>query len=185
MVFSSTVFLFLFLPAVLAAYFIVPKKLRGVRNFVLMAFSLGFYFYGEPKAIAILFLSIAGNYLFALGIDATRAVASRKPAFRLFLTCAVVFNLGILVYFKYAGFLVGNLNLLADGTLSVPQIAMPLGISFFTFQGLSYIFDVARGDVRAQRNILTVALYKSLFPQLVAGPIVRYGTVEHELTRAR
>lgn len=181
MVFSSTVFLFLFLPAVLAAYFVVPKKFRKARNIVLLAFSLGFYFYGEPKAIAIMLASIAGNYLFALALDAKSGMRE-KAARRAVLAASVVFNLAIIGYFKYAGFFVENLNLLLGGRLTVPQIAMPIGISFFTFQGMSYVFDVARGEVAAQRNILYVATYISLFPQLVAGPIVRYQTIAGELT---
>lgn len=181
MVFSSTVFLFLFLPAVLAAYFVVPKKFRTARNIVLLAFSLGFYFYGEPKAIAIMLASIAGNYLFALALD-VKTGTQVKAARRAVLVASVVFNLAIIGYFKYAGFFVENLNLLLGGRLTVPQIAMPIGISFFTFQGMSYVFDVARGEVAAQRNILYVATYISLFPQLVAGPIVRYQTIADELT---
>lgn len=181
MVFSSTVFLFLFLPAVLAAYFIVPKKFRRTRNFVLLFFSLGFYFYGEPKAIVIMLASIAGNYLFALALD-VKSGTQDKAARRAILFASVVFNLAIIGYFKYAGFFVENLNLLLGGRLTVPQIAMPIGISFFTFQSMSYVFDVARGEVAAQRNILYVATYISLFPQLVAGPIVRYETIAGELT---
>ena len=181
MVFSSTVFLFLFLPAVLAVYFAVPKKFRAARNMVLLAFSLFFYFYGEPKAIVVMVASIVGNYLFALTLDSETGLRE-KPARRAMTVLATIFNLAIIGYFKYAGFVVENLNLILGGRLTVPQIAMPIGISFFTFQGMSYVFDVAKGDVPAQRNVLYVATYISLFPQLVAGPIVRYQTIADELT---
>ena len=175
MTFSSTVFLFLFFPAVLAGYFILPARWRTWRNLFLLLASLGFYFYGEPKGIAIMLLSIIGNYLLALWMaDGPRW---RKPA----LVCSVVLNLGVLCVFKYLGFIAENLVRLG-ATLSVPDIVMPIGISFFTFQGMSYVFDVYQGTVRAQKNPLLVALYISLFPQLVAGPIVRYETIERELT---
>lgn len=180
MVFSSTVFLFLFLPAVLAVYFVIPKKFRAARNIVLLAFSLFFYFYGEPKAILVMLASIVGNYLFALTLD-TKTGLQRKSARRAMIALSTVFNLAIIGYFKYAGFFVENLNLIAGGRLTVPQIAMPIGISFFTFQGMSYVYDVAKGDVPAQRNIFYVATYIALFPQLVAGPIVRYQTIAEEL----
>jgi Predicted membrane protein involved in D-alanine export len=180
MVFSSTVFLFLFLPAVIAVYFLIPKKLRKERNFVLLVFSLGFYFYGEPKAILVMLASILGNYLFALALDSSRGVKS-KGSRTAVVAASAVFNLAIIGYFKYTGFFVENLNLLTGGALTIPQIVMPIGISFFTFQGMSYVFDVARGEVPAQRNILYVATYIAFFPQLVAGPIVRYSTIADEL----
>ena len=180
MVFSSTVFLFLFLPAVLAAYFVIPKKFRAARNMVLLISSLFFYFYGEPKAIVVMLGSITGNWLFALFLDSEKGLQG-KSARRFIAALSTAFNLAIIGYFKYAGFIAENLNFIFGGRLAVPNIAMPIGISFFTFQGMSYVFDVVRGDVPAQRNILYVATYISLFPQLVAGPIVRYQTIAEAL----
>lgn len=165
MVFSSATFLFIFLPAVLAAYFILPKKCN---NFVLLVFSLAFYAYGEPKGIFIMLISILGNYIFALFL--------RNRYKKLALVLSVVFNLGILCYYKYSGFLLSNL-----GITDFREVIMPIGISFFTFQGMSYVFDVYKGDTEPERNPLNVATYISLFPQLVAGPIVRYTTIEQEL----
>ncbi len=175
MTFSSTVFLFLFFPAVLAGYFILPARWRTWRNLFLLLASLGFYFYGEPRGIAIMLGSIAGNYLLALWMDA-------KPRHRrAALALSVALNLGVLCFYKYLGFIAENLVSLG-ASLTVPDIVMPIGISFFTFQGMSYVFDVYQGTVRAQKNPMLVALYISLFPQLVAGPIVRYETIERELT---
>ncbi len=177
MVFSSIPFLFYFLPAVLLCYFLVPARLRQGRNLVLLLASLLFYFYGEPRGIALMLLSIAGNYLFAFRLAGRRR--------RLWLILAVGFNLAILGVFKYADFAVQNLNRLPGVELPLPGIVMPIGISFFTFQGMSYLFDVYRGRVPAQRNLLYVATYISMFPQLVAGPIVRYETVAGALEARR
>ena len=178
MTFSSTVFLFLFFPAVLTGYFVLPQRCRRLRNLFLLVCSLGFYFYGEPRGILIMLVSIAGNYLIALALE--RWSARR----RLWLVLSLLLNLGLLCTFKYLGFFAQNLQQLGL-SVSVPDIVMPIGISFFTFQGMSYVFDVYQGTVRAQRNPLLVALYISLFPQLVAGPIVRYETIELELTSRR
>jgi len=175
MVFSSVIFIFYFLPALMLLYFIVPKRFRGVRNIVLLAFSLLFYAYGEPKYILVMLASILINYIFG-------AMASGRNVFRkLSVPLAATANLGILVYFKYLGFILDNLNFLFSSSLSLGEIVMPIGISFFTFQGLSYVIDVYRGDAQMQKNPLNVALYISLFPQLIAGPIVRYETVAEEI----
>ena len=174
MVFSSTVFLFVFLPAVCAFYFLTPRRLRGVRNGVLLVFSLAFYFYGEGARIWVLLLSIFLNYVLALLI-----ARGRWKKGLLFL--AVAANLCILAACKYLGFLTETCNSLLGTGWKVPEIVMPLGISFFTFQGLSYVVDVYRGAV-PQRNPANVALYISLFPQLIAGPIVRYESVAGDLT---
>ena len=176
MVFSSTAFLFAFLPAVLALYFLVPARFREGRNLILLAFSLFFYFYGEPKGIFVMLLSIAINYAAAWLID--RPGARHR---RLLLAAAVAVNLGILCYYKYTGFLLDNLMALTGAQWQVPDIVMPIGISFFTFQGMSYVFDVFFRTVPAQKNPLHVAMYISLFPQLVAGPIVRYETIAQEV----
>ena len=177
MVFSSLIFLLFFFPALLVCYFCVPKKLRGVRNCVLLGFSLFFYRCGGADYLPLLLISIGANYVGGL------LAASERPALkRLGLWGAAVVGLGMLGWFKYAGFAAENLNALGL-PVPVPEIVLPIGISFFTFQGLSYVIDVYRGDAQRQKNPLYVALYVSLFPQLVAGPIVRYTTVEEEITQ--
>ncbi|HHX92709.1 MAG TPA: MBOAT family protein [Clostridiales bacterium] len=179
MVFSSPVFLFIFLPFVFGIYFLVPSKQLPLRNLVLLCFSLFFYFYGEQRATVVILMSIAGNYFFALAISEQKQECSRKR--QVVLWSSVLFNLGILFYYKYANFFFENLNLFLSEPVEAAHIALPIGVSFFTFQGMSYVFDVYRG-LPPQRNILNVALYISLFPQLVAGPIVRYETIQSELT---
>ena len=181
MVFSSFAFLFVFLPAVLVCYFIIPRRFRFPRNMVLLAFSLGFYLYGEPKGIFVMLAVIAASYLSALAMERTRTLAGRRWAMGL----AVATMVAVLGYYKYTGFAVTNLNSLFGLQLPVPQIIMPIGISFFTFQSMSYVFDVYRRTVPTQRNPLYVALYVTLFPQLVAGPIVRYETVAEEIVTRR
>ena len=173
MVFSSTIFLFLFLPAVCACYFLIPARFRAARNTVLLAFSLLFYYYGEGVRIWVLLLSILGNWLLALPMGDSKW---RKSA----LILAVVFNLSILGVSKYLGFLAQTCNDLLGTALRVPEIVMPLGVSFFTFQGMSYVIDVYRG-AKPQKNPANVALYISLFPQLIAGPIVRYTQVADDM----
>ena len=178
MVFSSLTFLLFFLPALLLCYFLVPARCRGVRNCVLLLFSLFFYRCGGADYLPLLLVSIGINYLGGLLAAPGRPLWVR----RLGLWGAVAGGLGLLGWFKYAGFLASNLKALGL-PVSVPQIVLPIGISFFTFQGLSYVIDVYRGDADCQRNPLYVALYVALFPQLVAGPIVRYTTVEEEISR--
>ena len=173
MVFSSTVFLFLFLPAVCVCYFAIPGRFRAARNAVLLVFSLLFYWYGEGLRIWVLLLSILGNWLLALPMDRQ---SWRKPA----LIGAVIFNLAILGVSKYTGFFVQTCNSLLGTAWTAPEIVMPLGVSFFTFQGMSYVIDVYRGT-KAQKNPANVALYISLFPQLIAGPIVRYTQVADDM----
>lgn len=176
MVFSSVTFLFIFLPAVLAVYYIVPKGFRSIRNTVLLLFSLAFYAYGEPKYVLIMLLSILLNYGFGLGLGRERSGKIR----RFCVIAAICCNLAILFYFKYTGFFVTNLNNLFGLSLRF-SVIMPIGISFFTFQGMSYVIDAYRLAVPVQKNPLYVALYISLFPQLIAGPIVRYETVAGQL----
>ena len=178
MVFSSMIFLFAFLPALLLCYFIIPRRLRGVRNAVLLAFSLGFYAWGGPKLLGLMLVSIAVNY--AGGLLCRPGQRRRK----LFMILTVAVNLGLLGYFKYAGFFLENLALLGL-PIQVPNIILPIGISFFTFQGMSYALDVYRGEAAAEKSPLRVALYIALFPQLVAGPIVRYTTVAAEIADRR
>ena len=181
MVFSSITFLFYFLPIFLVLYFITPT-IQG-KNVITLAFSLIFYAWGEPQFIVVLLFSIAFNFLAALAID-DREGPARKAA----LAVAVTGNLLVLATFKYANFVTGNLaGLLAPLGLSLAttNIHLPLGISFFTFHCLSYVIDIYRRRFRANRNPIDIALYISLFPQLVAGPIVRYKTVARQLDARR
>ena len=175
MVFSSYTFLFYFLPPLLALYYLIPRRALGLRNLVLLAFSLFFYFAGGPRHLPLMLLSIAINYVGGL-------LCAKRRRWALVLTMAV--NLGLLGWFKYAGFVGENLRALGL-PLSVPEVVLPIGISFFTFQGMSYVIDVYRGDTPPAKNPLQVALYIALFPQLVAGPIVRYTTVAEELVSRR
>ena len=174
MVFSSLSFLFLFLPALLAVYFLVPRRYREGRNAVLLLFSLGFYGCGGWRLLPLILVSVTMNYVF--GLLAAPGRRRRKAA----LVGAVACNLGLLFVFKYLGFVTANLHALLP---SVPEltILLPIGISFYTFQAMSYVIDVYRGDAAAEKSFLHVALYVVLFPQLVAGPIVRYSTVAEEI----
>ena len=175
MVFSNLIFLYLFLPLCLAAYFLcrsVPAK-----NAVLIVFSLIFYAWGEPVYLFLMIAAAAVNWGFGLLIE--------KRHKRVFLVLALVLDLGCLAVFKYTGFVVENLNALFGASIPVPVIALPIGISFYTFQALSYTVDVWRGDVPAQRSFAKFLLYISLFPQLIAGPIVRYSDIEAELHTRR
>ena len=165
MVFSSLIFLFFFLPAALFCYYIVPHKFIRVRNAVLLLFSLFFYFYGEPILIGILIFSILMNYLFGLSMRSTY----RKP---LLILC-VIANLSLLGIFKYLNFFISTADSLFGLGIPVPDIVMPIGISFYTFQALGYTVDVYRGEIYAEKNFLKYALFVSFFPQLVAGPIER------------
>ena len=178
MLFSSNTFLLYFLPLLVFLYFLVPKKRLPVRNLVLLAFSLVFYAYGGVRYLFLLLISILVNYLGGLGVGLPKGKGLR----RLFLVLTLTVNLGLLGYFKYAGFFSQILADLGFG-VKVLKVVLPIGISFFTFQGASYVIDVYRGDTGIQKNPLNVALYVSLFPQLVAGPIVRYRTIEGEITR--
>jgi alginate O-acetyltransferase complex protein AlgI len=179
MLFTSPLFLFAFLPAVLAVYFAVPRRLRGVRNAWLLAASLVFYGTGEPGFVAVLAGSCLVNW--AAGLLVRPGRRGRNAA----LWVAVAANLALLFRWKYLAFAVRQLNLLPRVDLPVPEIALPLGISFFTFQAMSYVIDVWRGVSPPRRNPLDVALYVTLFPQLVAGPIVRYETVAGEIRGRR
>jgi len=177
MVFSSVPFLFYFLPLFFAAYALTPS-IRG-KNFTTLVFSLLFYAWGEPWFVLILLLSIAGNWSAALLIDRAAGAARRA-----LLAGAITVNLGVLAVFKYAGFAVANLDVLLTPlhlALPPPNIPLPLGISFFTFHCLSYVIDVYRRRFRANRDPVEVALYIALFPQLIAGPIVRYNTIARQL----
>ena len=173
MVFSSTVFLFLFLPVVFGLYCLIPE--RHIRNGILIIASLVFYAFGEPFVVFLMVLSILINYLLGLMMGAGKG--ARKAA----LWLSVLWNLGLLGVYKYAGFFTECLNYLPFVNLPVPHIPLPIGISFFTFQAMSYVIDVYRGDIRIQKNPFRLLLYITLFPQLIAGPIVKYKDVEDQL----
>ena len=174
MVFSSITFLFYFLPIVLGIYYIVPKKFK---NIVLLISSFVFYFYGEPTYVLLLAFSIIITYIFGILIDKHRQTEKST----IFLTLACVISIGLLVYFKYANFIIENINLWLSRKIDFINVALPIGISFYTFQMLSYLVDVYKGDAKVQKNILKLAMYVSLFPQLIAGPIVRYTTIEKQI----
>lgn len=173
MVFSSLIFIFLFLPCVLLTYHLVPERHLRIRNAVLLFWSMLFYYFGEPKFIFFLLMSICVNYI----IGRLMNEGNRKSL----VTLAVIVNLSLLFYFKYANFFVRNLNSLLGSNIAMEKIIMPIGISFFTFQALSYIFDVYNDLSLKQNNIFNLALYISMFPQLVAGPIVRYEDITLQL----
>jgi alginate O-acetyltransferase complex protein AlgI len=178
MVFSSIIFLFLFLPLALVLYFLTPKKYR---NLFLLFASLIFYAWGEGLYLLILLISIFINYSCGLLIDNHRT-SNRS---RVYLIAALVLNLGILAFFKYANFVIANLNSMLSvfgvGPFYLSRIHLPIGISFFTFQAVSYVVDVYNQKIIAQRNIINLGAYISLFPQLMAGPIVRYAHIAKEI----
>ena len=177
MLFSSSIFLYIFLPCVLIAYYGPLRSMRA-RNVLLLIASLLFYAWGEPVYVFLMLLSIAVNYALGLVQAGTR---HKKPV----LVLTVIFNLGVLFHFKYLGFAVENLNALLGTGLRVPQIELPIGISFFTFQAMSYGIDVYRGQTEVQRNPLDLGLYISFFPQLIAGPIVRYNSIAAQIRERR
>ena len=182
MLFSSIIFLFLFLPVVLLIHLVSPNK---VRNAVLLIVSLFFYAWGEKSFVLLMVVSITFNYLFGLLINRF----STRSATRITLTCAVIFNIGLLILFKYANFLFDNLNTLLHSAglreLNLAPIHLPIGISFFTFQALSYVIDVYRRRSSIQKNPINFGLYISLFPQLIAGPIVRYRDIFEQITKRK
>lgn len=174
MLFSSIPFLYYFLPAVLILYFIAPKKLK---NSVILLSSLFFYAWGEPKYVILMIVSITVGYILGLLIEKFR----EKTLSKVFLAISVIFSIGALGYFKYSDFFIANFNAVTGLSVPLLRIALPIGISFYTFQLLSYTIDVYRGDTPAQKNPITLAAYISLFPQLIAGPIVRYSDVALQL----
>jgi len=172
MVFSSAIFLFSFLPILLLAYFIVPAK---AKNYVLLAFSMVFYAFGGPKYLVVLFFVVLVDYIGA------RLIEIKKDSAKKILTAVIAVNLATLIFYKYTMFFLENLSVLFQTNLEFFEVIMPIGISFYTFQSMSYVIDVYRREVAVQKNYLLLLLYVSLFPQLVAGPIVRYQTIEHEI----
>ncbi|MBQ8911292.1 MAG: MBOAT family protein, partial [Clostridia bacterium] len=179
MVFSSLEFLFLFLPITLIVYFIIPKKHIGWRNVALLAVSLLFYGWGEPVYVFLMVASILLSYFYGFMVGRYRQKAPGKA--KGWLIAAVVTNIGILGFFKYTDFFIGLINYLPAVELPLLHITLPIGISFYSFQILSYVIDVYRGDTAAEKNPLTVGTYVTLFPQLIAGPIVRYKDVDDQL----
>lgn len=175
MVFSSLIFMFLYLPAVLLIYYITPRKFR---NAMLLVANLVFYGWGEPVFILLMIFSTVLNYVYGYFIEKFR---ENKRTTKILLVTAIIINLGVLAFFKYAGMLTDTLNVLPF--LNIPDftIPLPIGISFYTFQTMSYTIDVYRGDTPAQKNIVSFGTYVSLFPQLIAGPIVRYRDVADQL----
>ena len=174
MLFSSITFLYAFLPVVLVLYFTAPKRLR---NLILLLASLIFYAFGEPVYISLLIFSSLCDYLHSLYIESHRG----EPKAKIALISSMTINLLLLGFFKYADFFISTINGILGTSIPTLGIPLPIGISFFTFQTMSYTIDVYRGTVRAQRNLVTLATFVCLFPQLIAGPIVRYAEIEKEL----
>ena len=174
MVFSNAVFLFVFMPIVLVGYYLIKGK---ARNYWLLAVSLFFYGWNKPDYLWILLFSIFVNYFSALFVE----MATQRKTKLLMLWLGVCINLLLLFYFKYFNFTIHTIERIFNRTIHFTEVVLPIGISFFTFQGLSYIVDVYRGTVSAQRNPFKLGMYISLFPQLVAGPIVRYENIETEI----
>lgn len=177
MVFSSLLFLFRFLPAVLLLYYIAPRK---IRNLVLFLFSLLFYAWGEPKYVFLMLFSITMDFFMGQMVAKSKARNNRKAAKR-FLTISIVVNLSILAFFKYADFIIGTINNVAGLSLPMLSIPLPIGISFFTFQTMSYVIDVYKGSTKVQKNWVNYGTYVSMFPQLIAGPIVQYKTIAEQM----
>ena len=175
MLFSSIPFLYYFLPLLLAVYFLVP---RGLKNAVLFASSLLFYAWGEPRFCLFMLLSILQGYVFGRLIEKN---AENRKWSKIFLTASVLLSLGLLGYCKYADFFISSVNAVTGLSLKLLRVALPIGISFYTFQILSYVVDVYRGDVPAQKSFLKLGTYIAMFPQLIAGPIVRYAEIAPQL----
>lgn len=181
MVFSSLLFLFLFLPVVLVVYFAVPRKFK---NLVLLVVSLFFYAWGEPVYVLLMVATILIDWVHGLLTERYQKRNEDRKA-KIVVISAIIINIGMLAFFKYTDFFIGNVNGLFGAEIPLLKIALPIGISFYTFQIMSYVIDVYRGDTKAQHNIISFGAYVVLFPQLIAGPIVRYRTVADELDERR
>ncbi|HIR46805.1 MAG TPA: MBOAT family protein [Candidatus Caccousia avicola] len=181
MVFSSLIFLYQFFPLVLLLYFVVPKRFRTVRNLILLVFSLLFYSWGEPVAIWLMVGSIVLNYALGWLVQRFCDREERKKA-RVVVAVSVAVNLLLLGIFKYAGFFLENVSAILGREIPLLEIALPIGISFYTFQSLSYPVDIYRGEARAQKNLAAFGMYVSFFPQLIAGPIVQFHSIADQLT---
>jgi Predicted membrane protein involved in D-alanine export len=178
MLFTSLIFIVCFLPAVLIIYYGVLRKHRKLQNIFLLLASLGFYAWGEPKYVLLLLLSITANWIFGLAVARHREDQSRSKMIIFFM---VLFNLSILYIFKYLMFTVDNLNRFLGTGFTVSKIMLPIGISFFTFHAISYVIDIYRGKAAVQKNLFHVGLYIVFFPQLVAGPILRYSVIADQI----
>ena len=174
MLFSSVSFLYYFLPITLVLYFVSKDKYK---NIILLLASLFFYFYGEPKYTVLMLISAFSAYIHGILIEKFR----EKGYSKLFLISGLVVSLGILIVFKYMDFIIKNINYISNSNITLLRLVLPIGISFYTFQGLSYIVDVYKKDAKVCRSFVDFATYVCLFPQLIAGPIVRYTTIEDEL----
>ncbi|WP_422658858.1 MBOAT family O-acyltransferase [Paenibacillus sp. EC2-1] len=177
MLFSSLLFLFVFLPLVLALYYISPWR---IKNLILFLSSLIFYAWGEPVYIVIMLISTITDYSFGLLLSRPGLSAVQR---KWIVVSSVVVNLGLLSYFKYADFLIGNVNELLGTNIPLTDLPLPIGISFYTFQSMSYIIDVYRGTAKAQRNWIDFGTFVALFPQLVAGPIIQYNSIAEQLRK--
>ncbi len=177
MVFSSLLFLFRFLPAILLVYYIVPHRFR---NLVLLIFSLVFYAWGEPFYIILMLASILISYMGGILVDRFKQTEKMKAATATLIISSVA-SLSLLAFFKYAGFAIETVNSLTGAGIAMLNIALPIGISFYTFQTLSYIIDVYRGDAAVQKNLISFGAYVTMFPHLIAGPIVQYKTIDTQL----
>lgn len=182
MIFSSEVFLFVFLPVNLIVYYLFLRRHRLLQNIFLLITSLLFYAWGEPKNILILCLIIMFNWAMGLFVDRLR---ENKKAVRLILLSTTVVDIGTLAVYKYTAFVLSNLNRFSFFNFRIPNIVLPIGISFFTFQAISYVIDIYRKNGTVQKNPLNVGLYIAFFPQLIAGPIVRYETIAEQLLHRR
>ena len=180
MLFSSIPFLYYFLPLTLLCYFLAPRR---AKNAVLLLFSLVFYAWGEPKYVLFMVVSILQGYFFGRLVEKYRVSNPRRS--KLFLTASVLFSLLLLGYCKYADFFIRSFNAVTGLSVPLLRVALPIGISFYTFQILSYVVDVHRGTVAAQRNLIDLGTYIAMFPQLIAGPIVRYADIEPQLKERR
>lgn len=179
MIFSSIFFVFAYLPIVLILYYLVPFKFK---NLVLLLVSLVFYAWGEPVYVVLMLFSIAINFVSGLELEYfIDRGEMRKAKYACIVTAAI--NLGVLGFYKYYGFVIENLNAILPFDIPYTKLALPIGISFYTFQTMSYVIDVYRGKVKAQHNPITFGAYVSMFPQLIAGPIVRYSDVEQQLMK--
>lgn len=174
-VFSDTIFLFVFLPIVFLLYYLSKE---GYRNYILLLASLIFYAFGEPRMILLMIISIFFNYFFALGIE-------KYTCKKTILITSIIYNLGMLFIFKYLDFSISIFNMLFKTNIKAFEIALPIGISFYTFQSMSYVIDVYTGKAEVQNNIFYLGLYVSLFPQLIAGPIVRYNSVARQINNRK
>lgn len=181
MVFSSLIFLFRFLPLILLIYYIVPGKFK---NMVLLSGSLVFYAWGEPKYVLIMIFSTLVNYVFGILIEDFKK-KDKISTSKYMIVASVIVNLSVLGFFKYADLLINTANKLTGSGFHLLEIALPVGVSFYTFQTMSYTIDVYRGNVAAQRNIITFGTYVTMFPQLIAGPIVKYKSVADELNKRK